>query len=477
MPRLVPAVLLRACALALPALLVVTPAACGPDEDAPAARERLTRMLPVPDCDEVACAGKLAGARYEIRLPETWNGTLLLYSHGYRNVAVSPPDYAEPATDAAAAPTDETAEVLLAQGYALAGSSYARNGWAVQDGVAANEDLYRYFRDRVGRPDRLYVWGDSLGGLITQTFAEKHPDWVSGAAPMCGVLAGLNLNFDLGLDLSFAVKTLLYPEMKLTGFTGHAEAVAVYRAARDRVVAAARDRGPGVAKVLTLAALLDAPTRTARFDGSGPVSRVSAAVEAVLTGLGFATFARYEVEQRVGGNPSGNAGTDYARRISPAERALIDAVSPGATRRYVAALSRYPRVSPLPAARERADALGNPTGALRDRTVTLHTAADPLVLVQNETVFAERVAAARGRTADLFQLYTVAPARYRGPAPYGAGHCRFTTAERVGLITVLDDWVRTGVYPGPVSVAAAMRGPNGYRPLFKPGPWPAAVAG
>jgi hypothetical protein len=293
---------------------------------------------------------------------------------------------------------------------------------------------------------------------------------------MCGVLAGLNVNFDLSLDLSVAVKALLYPQMKLTGFASHAEAVSVYNAARDRVLAATKDRA-GAAKVLVAAALLDAPAQTGRFDGADPVSRVSAAVEGVLTGLGYSTFARYEIEQRVGGNPSGNEGADYSRRISAAERTLIDSVFPGATAPSLAALAAAPRVSPDRAAREKADALGNPTGVLKDPTVTLHTAADPLVLVQNETVFADRVAAAKGRTADLAQIYTVAPARYRGAAPYGAGHCNFTTVERVGLIKVLDEWARGGVYPGSASIAEAMRGSNGYNALFRPGPWPADLGG
>lgn len=470
MPRLLPS-LLRACAFALPVLLVL-PAACTADRSEPT--ERLTRTLSSHGCDEVACAGRLDGAAYRIELPATWNGTLLLYSHGYRTAEASPPDFTPPETGAVVASTDETAKALLAEGYALAGSAYARNGWAVRDGVRANEQLYRFFTERVGKPDRLYVWGDSLGGLITQTFAEKHPEWVSGAAPMCGVLGGLNLNFDLSLDLSFTVKTLLYPQMKLTGFASHAEAVATYTEAQRRVLAAARDVKRGVPALLLAAALLDAPAQTARFDGATPVSRVAAAVEGILTGLGYSTFARYEIEQRVGGNPSGNAGTDYAPRVSAAERALLETVSPGSTDRYLANLGRAPRIGPDPAARAEADTLGNPTGVLRDPTVTLHTAADPLVLVQNETVFADRVEAAKGRTADLQQLYTVPPARYAAPAPYGAGHCNFTVGERVGLIRVLDTWVREGVYPGMPSVGAAIRGTTGFSPLYRPGPWPAA---
>jgi hypothetical protein len=37
----------------------------------------------------------------------------------------------------------------------------------------------------------------------------------------------------------------------------------------------------------------------------------------VLTALGYGTFGRYEIEQRVGGNPSGNADADYAARSPP----------------------------------------------------------------------------------------------------------------------------------------------------------------
>ena len=35
-------------------------------------------------CDQVACSGTIDGAAYEIVMPAQWNGTLLLYSHGYR---------------------------------------------------------------------------------------------------------------------------------------------------------------------------------------------------------------------------------------------------------------------------------------------------------------------------------------------------------------------------------------------------------
>jgi hypothetical protein len=129
---------------------------------------------------------------------------------------------------------------------------------------------------------------------------------------------------------------------------------------------------------------VDAPTQTATYDGSTLRSQASAIVESLVTGLVFGTAVRQEVEQRVGGNPSGNTGADYAARVPPAERQLIETVSPGSTDRNLARLDAAPPVSPDSGARERFEQLGTPSGAVRVPTLTLHTRADPLVLVQNE---------------------------------------------------------------------------------------------
>src|SRR5258707_531390 len=60
--------------------------------------------------------------QYRIEVPDPWNGTLVLYSHGY---SFGP----SPATDVGD-PT--TGSWLLNHGYALAGSSYSTSGWALQ---------------------------------------------------------------------------------------------------------------------------------------------------------------------------------------------------------------------------------------------------------------------------------------------------------------------------------------------------------
>jgi len=454
-------------------------AACSSASGDEVVRERVTGTdVSFNDCQKVACTGDLDGAAYEIVLPEKWNGTLLIYSHGYRQLKAAPPDFTEPATSPEPAPgwgggDRALGQALLDRGYALAGSAYASNGWAVADGVKAGEDLHAFFVEKVAKPYRTYVWGDSLGGLVTATLAERHPDWVSGSAPLCGVLGGPNLNLDLALDVAYAIKTLVYPGLKLTGFASWDDAVANWAGAAKAMQALGSDVANGVPRIALIAALVDAPGQTRTRDGSSITSQVTAFAESSLTALGYATFGRYDIEQRVGGNPSQNAGVDYAARVSAAERGLIEAVSPGSTDKLLALLAAGERVSADPAAREKLAQTGTPSGAIKDPTITLHTKADPLVLVQNETVYAQRVKESADATGDLVQLYTVPPSTYsEAGAPYGAGHCNFTPQSRLAVIDLLDSWVRKGVYPGPAAVAQAMGPESGFSALYVPGPWP-----
>ena len=461
-------------AAVLPLLLLAGCGSSSPADDRASAVRSGATDVAFTGCDTAECTGELDGAAYEIRLPEKWNGTLLLYSHGYRQAKPAPPDFSPVSTEAQSAPRPEVATELLARGYALAGSAYRSNGWAVADGVAAGEQLRQFFVDNVGTPNRTYVWGESLGGLITQTLAEAHPEWVDGAAPMCGVLGGTNRNFDLALDLGFAVKTLIYPQFKVGGYASYSEALANFDGAYKAVLAATKDTANGIPKLLLVAALVDAPTQTVSYDGSTLQSQVAAVVESLVTGLVFGTAVRQEIEDRVGGNPSGNAEADYVPRVSAAERSLIETVSAGATDRNLALLEAAPRVEPDAAARAAFDKLGTPTGDIRVPTLTLHTRADPLVLVQNETVFGAKVRASTAKTADLVQLYTVAPPAYPKPAPYGAGHCNFTTDELTGVVSVLDGWVRGGRYPTGPPLVEAFGDDTGLSIGYRPGPWPAS---
>lgn len=475
----------RRLVLVVVAAIAVTVSACADSSTPKSGRQQNVTSndnnVPFKNCAQ-QCTGELDGAAYEIKLPAQWNGTLLLYSHGYRFAAPAPPDFQTPSTEPQVTSTDTDGtgsdvltKQLLSEGYALAGSAFKTNGWAVADGVAAGAALHDKFVQMVGKPKRTYVWGDSLGGLISEVIAQQNPQWVDGAAPMCGVLAGPNLNLDLALDVAYATKALIDPSLKLTGFSSADEATAQWQHAEQAVTKAAADTAHGgTAKVLLISALADGPSQTQTYDGHSPESQVKARVEALLTALGYSTLGRYDIEQRVGGNPSDNTKADYASRISTEEATAI-ATAGGKVGDLVAQLNRVPRVSADPAARQAFEKLGDTTGELSMPTLTMHTTEDPLVLVQNERVFYERVKA-KGDNGDLVQLYIAPPPTYSETlgAPYGAGHCNFTDQQRTGFITVLDNWVRDKVYPVPVGVTDKIG--KGLDPAYVPGEWPDASA-
>ena len=450
------------------------------------------------DCGSAACAGTRADAKYQIKLPadkKSWNGTLVIWSHGYRNAVPIPNNPVDPSageaavdTSAEAAPSDSVASALTGAGYALAGSSFKTNGWDVLDGIAADNDLYKYFSSTFGTPKRVYIWGASLGGLITETLAETHPSWVSGVAPLCGVLGGTNLNLDLALDVAYMVKTLIYPKLTLTGFTSADQAVAEWKAASKAVFAKAKSGTPeAIADLFAIAAVSGAPAKTMNYDGSTATSTGSAYVEGIVTALGYGTWGRYDLEQRAGGDPSTNTGVNYTSRISPAAAATINSIAPGQLPKLEAKLAAGARVSADSAARTKAGTFGDPTGDITVPTVTMHTIDDPLVISANETVFAGRVDS-HNDTTMVKQIFTAPPAKYK-LAPYGAGHCNFTKDEAVGVITVLDKWVRGAEYPSPGIVASAFgydqattpaeevagTARTGYVPTLGAGAWPAKV--
>jgi hypothetical protein len=86
------------------------------------------------------------GAAYLIEVPANWNGTLLLYSHGFNN-----PADPNPATDVG---DSLTRHYLLTHGYALAGSSYASSGWAVHEALSDQIAVLDTFNSLIGQPSR-----------------------------------------------------------------------------------------------------------------------------------------------------------------------------------------------------------------------------------------------------------------------------------------------------------------------------------
>src|SRR5271163_3940783 len=143
------------------------------------------------------------GATYLIEVPANWNGTLFLYSHGYVT-----PGAANPATDVG---DPATRAFMLGSGFALAGSSYATTGWAIQQALPDQIAVLEIFNKTVAHPKRTIAWGHSLGGMITAGLIQRYPEKFDAALPMCGVLSGGVATWNTALDAAFAFEVLIAP--------------------------------------------------------------------------------------------------------------------------------------------------------------------------------------------------------------------------------------------------------------------------
>src|SRR5580700_3112102 len=188
--------------------------------------------------------GTLAdGATYLIQVPANWNCTLFLYSHGYvvPGSANPPQDVGDPVTGA----------WLLGHGYALAGSSYATTGWAIQSALPDQISTLDAFDSSYGRPGRTIAWGHSLGGIITAGLIQDYPQRFTAALPMCGVLSGGVATWNTALDAEFAFQQLIDPSVQVVNITNPATNLAQAEAA----AAQAQQTPQGRARLALVSAL------------------------------------------------------------------------------------------------------------------------------------------------------------------------------------------------------------------------------
>jgi pimeloyl-ACP methyl ester carboxylesterase len=137
------------------------------------------------------------GAVYRVCMPETWNGDLVLFAHGYVgfNEPVAIPEDQLVLPDGTSVP-----EIVNKLGYAFATTSYRTNGLAVLQGIDDLLDLVNVFNGTHGRARRVYLVGPSEGGIVTALAVERHPEVLAGFAivvfmanrqPLTGIEAAL----------------------------------------------------------------------------------------------------------------------------------------------------------------------------------------------------------------------------------------------------------------------------------------------
>ncbi|TPQ23955.1 alpha/beta hydrolase family protein [Streptomyces sporangiiformans] len=379
-----------------------------------------------------------SGATYMMDMPATWNGTVLLFSHGY-----TPAGSPNPAQDA---PDDATKALLLEKGYALIGSSYATTGWAVTDAVPDQLATLDVFTDRFGPARRTIAWGRSYGGLVTTAIAERNADRIDGSLSLCGLVHGGVANWNNTLDPVFALKTLLAPDsdVPLTGLPDQAAATSAANAL-TAVVDSAQSSAAGRARIALAAALHNIPvwnqpaqTRPAETDWDAQQANQYEAVKGLLKIAAF--NRRQEAEVRAGGNMSWNTGVDYAALLgqSSVRKEVTELYKKAglSLRADLATLNRAPRIDADPHAVDWMSRTSSFTGRLAKPQLSVHTIGDALVPVQTESALRRAVTAA-GSAPLLRQAYVD-----------NAGHCTFSPAEQLAALHTLEDRLTTGSWHG-----------------------------
>ena len=370
--------------------------------------------------------------KYLIKVPEQWNGTLILYSSG-------PPVPAEnPVYDA----KHPVVQAYLARGYAVAGWS-SPVFWPLEQSFPNQMTVLDEFARLVGKPERTIAYGQSIGGFLTAGLAQTFPKRLDGALAICGPIAGGVATQNRELDLAFIFKTLIAADSDL-------DLVRIRQPERNQALSLelleqAAATPEGRARLALAAGVTNVPgwpdprspepateDHAARLDGQIGWFR----------GIVFHVIfnARATIERRAGGNPSWNTGVDYAALLERSAQADVVrwayATASLDLQADLASLARAPRITADPKAVAYLERYIVYDGDLADiPVVTVHTTGDGLCTPDHEQAYSDVVRWA-GHAQQLRQLWI-----RRG------GHCSFSVAETLAALDVLLERIARHTWP------------------------------
>jgi hypothetical protein len=362
------------------------------------------------------------GAFFRIVVPDVWNGDLAIWNHGFSLSPIGPVSDLGPLAD-----------VQLAQGYAVAASSYQQIGWAVFKTKNDAQNLVNVFTANFGVPNNVFLTGASLGGIVTVTIIEKaHIGNVAGAFTFCGANAG-SRNWDAALDLRL-VYDAVCADVPTAFIPGGAEGLPAgsTRTVNDNVLSANECLGQLVPEGFRT------PSQKEHLETFLAVTQIPE--NFINTDIGFYTTLGMsdlvhdpaKLNNRIGVT---NIGVTYN---DPDVDAAIE------------------RVSPNPGAANRLGRNYTPDGGVGSTVhVALHTDKDGLVIVENESEYASVAPASK---------FTVAVA-----IEDVGTHCGNTPAEIVSSWESLRGWAAGGPQPTAGSIQATCQFIEATNPLF-PGP-------
>ena len=435
-----------------------------------------------PACDGKSpiqsCVGVTSdGAPYAMQVPANFNGTVALYSHGYRynvDIPAAIPLIGGYKVTSTPEPVPggnaDVARYLFSQGIAIVGSGFARQGWNPDSAIATNVELISTFKTKFPTTKKVIAWGSSLGAVITQGLAEKHPELVSAVAPMC-LADNVNAELTMAGDFLWGLKVLFDPSIKAGHYSAGAAGIGESYVDLGKVFTVMGKLQAGISTgawpdtssatgkaleaagipvrsaLLYLGLMAGLPTQSAHFDSvNGPdgalklsfplaVSPALAILENGTNAAALAVLATQDVEMQTGGAIFDNTKTDYAARIE-SESVIFNAALSGNT--VIGALNGAlsaanpgaPRSVGDKAAMVKMDALHANLGKINVPTILMTGLADPItpagasqriVDAYAEQFAAEKVAALKAYKATksytaptnkLLMLWNTTPANW-----------------------------------------------------------------
>lgn len=372
----------------------------------------LMSLLSVPMWAQTELTGQTdGGAFFKISVPDGWTPAdgLVIWNHGFSLSPIAPDPDLGPLID-----------VQLAQGYAVAASSYSLTGWAVFETHLDNSQMYQVFEDNFGRPDSVIVTGASLGGIVTARDLEEGliPN-ITGAMPICGALTG-SRTWDAAVDLRL-LYDLVCGEVPGAAIPGGANGLPF--PPDPNFDNAALGLAINACFGLPAVPSADQAARLGQF-----LALTAIPVEFIGTDMGFVTFGLadlvFDPRKLAGASAFDNANVDYG---DPLVNGAID------------------RVTPDQEARRKLVDNYTPTGNVGDaKIVSLHTDKDGLVIVENESSYAAAVPASQLTTAIVVE-----------DTP---SHCGFSEAEVLATWESLRGWLGGLPQPTAAGIQAACNG-------------------
>lgn len=353
------------------------------------------------------------GSYYWIAIPKNWNGILVVHSHGGPNLTA--PSFATIGAELI------RWRVVVAEGFAWAGSSYRYGGYGVRNAAEDTENLRRIFVEGFGPPQLTIMHGQSWGGNIAAKVVELYGVNLDGslnydgALFTSGVMSGGSRAYYFRLDLravyqfycrnhpfpdepEYPLWMGLPPDSSLTAqeLMHRANECTGYQLPPEERSDEQRQNLANILNVIRI------PERT------------------FYSHLAWGTFQFRDIVQVLTGgrNPFPNRDVRYVGSID--DRALNRGVNRyRSSRQAVAQLSYDSDLS----------------GEVAMPILTMHAIDDPTAFVEHESAYRQTLEGA-GTSDYLVQLFT-----------NESEHSVLSTSEYATVLHALVDWVQTGKRP------------------------------